>query len=94
MMQIDQRIIIIANACERLQRLTHILEFLGERVEVIAPEQLSTLASETRFRGVIVCPQSLPLDAMQAYASAVPWQPMLMMFDAAGLTHGHSNILG
>ncbi|MBV7314788.1 sigma-54-dependent Fis family transcriptional regulator [Shewanella sp. NIFS-20-20] len=93
-MQIDQRIIIIANSSERVIRLTNILEFLGEMVDVIAPDKLSQLATDNRYRGLVFCQRSVTQPVIQAHIGLVPWQPVLLLAGTSDDSPAASNVLG
>ncbi|WP_133407555.1 sigma-54 dependent transcriptional regulator [Parashewanella tropica] len=79
MMQIDQRILLVGNDLERFNRLTCVLEFLGEQVEHISLEQLSARTDGTRYRAIVIEVTSSELEAVRSLINALPWQPFIAL---------------
>ncbi|WP_417762040.1 sigma-54 dependent transcriptional regulator [Shewanella sp.] len=91
MMQIDQRIILVGTPSESANRLSCVLEFIGEQVEVITADTAEKLTPELRCRALILLTETLSELEQQLLISRLPWQPMLSMGSAAVEA---SNILG
>ncbi|RLV61758.1 sigma-54-dependent Fis family transcriptional regulator [Parashewanella curva] len=90
MMQIDQRILLVGNDSERFNRLTCVLEFLGEQVEKISLDRLSASTKDTRYRAIVFGVTVSELETVRALVSTLPWQPFIALsqeieFDAANL---------
>lgn len=83
MMHTDQRILLVGNPSERTSRLSCVLEFIGEQVEVVAPEAIDAQSPETRCRAMILVSDGIEDEALQSLMLKLPWQPMLLL--------GHSN---
>lgn len=83
MMHTDQRILLVGNPSERTSRLSCVLEFIGEQVEVVAPEAIDAQSPETRCRAMILVSDGIEDEARQSLMLKLPWQPMLLL--------GHSN---
>ncbi|MBB1268086.1 sigma-54-dependent Fis family transcriptional regulator [Shewanella sp. SR44-3] len=79
MMQIEQRILIVASPSERVTRLCCIFEFLGEQCELITPEKLSSLTEHTRFRAVVVASHVVSAEVLTSLQKTIPWQPILLL---------------
>lgn len=77
-MQTDQRILLIGPPSERLSRLYYIFEFLGEQIDTIAIESLSTCLQDTRFRALVISADNVSIETLKSLASQYPWQPMLL----------------
>ncbi|MGI1944573.1 sigma-54 dependent transcriptional regulator [Shewanella glacialipiscicola] len=92
MMQTDQRILLVGPPSERLSRLCSILDFLGEQVEQIVVENLSTSLNDTRFRALVILADAIEPEALKETAIQYPWQPILLLGSAGELQV--SNILG
>ncbi|MCH1920588.1 sigma-54 dependent transcriptional regulator [Shewanella sp. A3A] len=90
-MQIDQRIILVGTPSERANRLSCVLEFIGEQVEVITVDSAGKLTQEQRCRALILLTETLSELELQLLISHLPWQPMLIMGPASIEA---SNILG
>jgi len=86
MMQTDQRILLVGTQSERISRLSCILEFLGEQLELVSPVQLNEKVQNTRFRALIVDTDAIPADKLRPIAAQIPWQPILILgqIDALG----------
>ncbi|WP_323128495.1 sigma-54 dependent transcriptional regulator [Shewanella cyperi] len=86
MMQTDQRILLVGTQSERISRLSCILEFLGEQLELVSPVQLNEKVQNTRYRALIVETDAIPLDKLRPIAAQIPWQPILLLgpVDALG----------
>ncbi|MCH1924566.1 sigma-54-dependent Fis family transcriptional regulator [Shewanella sp. C32] len=91
MMQIDQRIILVGTPSESANRLSCVLEFIGEQVAVMTADAAEKLSPEGRCRALILLTDSLSELERQLLISRLPWQPMLIM-GAASIDA--SNILG
>ena len=91
-MQTDQRILLVGPPSERLSRLCSILDFLGEQVEQIVVENLSTSLNDTRFRALVILADAIEPEALKETAIQYPWQPILLLGSAGELQV--SNILG
>jgi sigma-54 specific flagellar transcriptional regulator A len=83
MMQIEQRILIVAPPSERVTRLCCIFEFLGEQSEIIELDKLSLLIEKTRFRALVLCADTLSAATIKTFQQALPWQPILLLGDDA-----------
>ncbi len=91
MMQIDQRIILVGTPSESANRLSCVLEFIGEQVAVMTADAAEKLSPEGRCRALILLTETLSELELQLLISRLPWQPMLIM-GAASIEA--SNILG
>ncbi|QSX39101.1 sigma-54-dependent Fis family transcriptional regulator [Shewanella sedimentimangrovi] len=85
-MQTDQRILLVGTQSERISRLSCILEFLGEQLELVSPVQLNEKVQNIRYRALIVETDAIPLDKLRPIAAQIPWQPILLLgpVDALG----------
>lgn len=92
MMQTDQRILLVGNQSERINRLSCVFEFLGEQVELVAIDKLELRIKNTRFRALVIAADSQSKELFQALAAKLPWQPILLLGEQDGITA--SNILG
>ncbi|WP_326490266.1 sigma-54 dependent transcriptional regulator [Shewanella sp. AS1] len=92
MMQTDQRILLVGNQSERVNRLSCIFEFLGEQVELLVIDKLEERVLKTRYRAVVIINDGHSTELLQSVASALPWQPILLLGQAANFTA--SNLLG
>ncbi|OEG74581.1 sigma-54-dependent Fis family transcriptional regulator [Shewanella colwelliana] len=92
MMQTDQRILLVGNQSERINRLSCVFEFLGEQVELLAVDKLEARISNTRFRALVIAQESQSKELLLSIAAKLPWQPILLLGE---LGEGNaSNILG
>ncbi|MGS0725763.1 sigma 54-interacting transcriptional regulator, partial [Shewanella sp. 0m-11] len=92
MMQTDQRILLIGNQSERINRLSCVFEFLGEQVELIDFDKLEMHTKQTRFRAIVLPSENQSKELTQSLASALPWQPILLLGERGDVKA--SNILG
>ncbi|MFB2679576.1 sigma-54 dependent transcriptional regulator [Shewanella mangrovisoli] len=92
MMQTDQRILLVGTPSERLNRLCCIFEFLGEQIEIVAIEKLSTNLQETRYRALVISTETVSVDELKSIANQYPWQPILSFGNVGELQA--ANILG
>ncbi|WP_286670336.1 sigma-54 dependent transcriptional regulator [Shewanella mesophila] len=92
MMQTDQRILLVGNQSERINRLSCVFEFLGEQVELLAVDKLEARVANTRFRALVIAQESQSKELLQSIAASLPWQPILLLGQSAGVSA--SNILG
>ncbi|WP_076410915.1 sigma-54-dependent Fis family transcriptional regulator [Shewanella sp. UCD-KL12] len=92
MMQTDQRILLVGNQSERINRLSCVFEFLGEQVELVAIDKLELRIKNTRFRALVIAADSQSKELFQALAAKLPWQPILLLGEQDGISA--SNILG
>ncbi|WP_372931268.1 sigma-54 dependent transcriptional regulator [Shewanella putrefaciens] len=92
MMQTDQRILLVGTPSERLSRLCCIFEFLGEQIEVIAPEKLNSYLQDTRYRALVLFTDTMPSDAIKLLATQFAWQPILLFGEIGDFQV--SNVLG
>lgn len=91
MMHTDQRILLVGPPSERTNRLSCVLEFIGEQVEVVAPDTIDAQSPETRCRAMILVADSVEGDALQSLMFKLPWQPMLLLGQSS---ISSSNLLG
>ncbi|MGB0893316.1 MAG: sigma-54 dependent transcriptional regulator [Parashewanella sp.] len=77
MMQIDQRILLVATDQQRFNRLACILEFLGEQVECVSFETLTALTENNRFRAIVIELTSALEGTLTPLFSKLPWQPFI-----------------
>jgi len=92
MMQTDQRILLVGNQSERINRLLCVFEFLGEQVELVAVDKLEVRIQNTRFRALVISAETQSKELLQSLAGTLPWHPILLLGDLTGVTA--SNILG
>ena len=92
MMQTDQRILLVGNQSERINRLSCVFEFLGEQVEMLAVDKLEARVANTRFRALVIAQESQSKELLQSIAASLPWQPILLLGQSAGVSA--SNVLG
>lgn len=92
MMQTDQRILLVGNHSERITRLSCVLEFLGEQVELLTAEKLKQRLQGVRFRAVVLATDEQSKELLQALSAQVPWQPLLL-FGTTTAAKG-SNLIG
>ncbi|WP_286670318.1 sigma-54 dependent transcriptional regulator [Shewanella psychrotolerans] len=92
MMQTDQRILLVGNQSERINRLSCVFEFLGEQVELLAVDKLEARVANTRFRALVIAQESQSKELLQSIAASLPWQPILLLGQGGGVSA--SNILG
>lgn len=92
MMQTDQRILLVGNQSERINRLSCVFEFLGEQVELLAVDKLEARVANTRFRALVIAQESQSKELLQSIAASLPWQPILLLGQSCGVSA--SNILG
>ncbi|ACA85900.1 sigma-54 dependent transcriptional regulator [Shewanella woodyi] len=92
MMQTDQRILLVGNQSERMNRLSCVFEFLGEQVELVAVDKLELRVHNTRFRALIISSDIQSKELLQTLAATLPWQPILLLGEMDGAVA--SNILG
>ncbi|GLP94978.1 sigma-54 dependent transcriptional regulator [Paraferrimonas sedimenticola] len=76
-MQTDQRILLVDNLSERVQRLFCVLEFLGEKVELRKLEEVANAAEPKRWRAVIIATDQITPEQISRVAAKLPWQPIL-----------------
>ncbi|PMG75004.1 sigma-54-dependent Fis family transcriptional regulator [Shewanella sp. 10N.286.51.B7] len=79
MMQIEQRILIVAEPSERVSRLCCIFEFLDEKHHVISTDDLASLSRESRFRALVIDTESVSPEFIKDVQSSIPWQPVLLI---------------
>ncbi|QPG58720.2 sigma-54-dependent Fis family transcriptional regulator [Shewanella eurypsychrophilus] len=91
-MQTDQRILLVGNQSERINRLSCVFEFLGEQVELVAIDKLELRLQNTRFRALVITADSQSKELFQSLARKLPWQPILLLGELEG--GSASNILG
>ncbi|SQH77550.1 putative DNA-binding response regulator in two-component system [Shewanella benthica] len=92
MMQTDQRILLVGNQSERINRLSCVFEFLGEQVELVAIDKLELRLRSTRYRALVIAVDSQSKELFQSLAGKLPWQPILLLGQQDGVNA--SNILG
>ncbi|ABV86684.1 sigma-54 dependent transcriptional regulator [Shewanella pealeana] len=92
MMQTDQRILLVGNQSERINRLSCVFEFLGEQVELIDFDKLETYTKQTRFRAIVLPSENQSKELIQSLTGTLPWQPFLMLGERGDIKT--SNILG
>ncbi|MBT1443052.1 sigma-54 dependent transcriptional regulator [Shewanella sp. JM162201] len=90
-MQTDQRILLVGNRTDRLNRLSFILEFLGEQLDFCGADSTEARISQTRYRALILDLSELSLEQVKAIAAKAPWQPVLLLGEADGLAN---NLIG
>lgn len=91
-MQTDQRILLVGNQTERINRLSCVFEFLGEQVELVGFDKLELHTKQARFRAIVLPAEAQSKELIQSLAGALPWQPFLLQGDVADIKA--SNILG
>ncbi|MCL1057832.1 sigma-54-dependent Fis family transcriptional regulator [Shewanella gelidimarina] len=91
-MQKDQRILLVGNQSERINRLSCVFEFLGEQVELVGFDKLELHTKQARFRAIVLPAEAQSKELIQSLAGALPWQPFLLLGDVADVKA--SNILG
>ncbi|MDB2386223.1 sigma-54-dependent Fis family transcriptional regulator [Shewanella sp.] len=91
-MQTDQRILLVGNQSERINRLSCVFEFLGEKVELIDLDKLELQTKQTRYRAVVLPSENKPKALIQSLAGALPWQPFLLLGNVYDATA--PNVLG
>lgn len=79
MMQIEKRILLVGLPSERLNRLSCILEFLGERVDIVSADELIVLTRDTSYRTVILDDAYQSTPTLQALIRQLHWQPFLVL---------------
>ncbi|WP_041419752.1 sigma-54 dependent transcriptional regulator [Shewanella violacea] len=92
MMLTDQRILLVGNQSERINRLSCVFEFLGEQVELVAIDKLELRLKTTRYRALVIAADSQSKELLQSLAGKLPWQPILLLGEHDGVNA--SNILG
>lgn len=92
MMETDQRILLVGNQSERINRLSCVFEFLGEQVELITVDKLELRLKNTRFRVLIISADMESKALLQSLAVTLPWQPILLLGDMEDIVA--SNVLG
>ncbi|ABO23231.1 sigma-54-dependent Fis family transcriptional regulator [Shewanella loihica] len=92
MMQTDQRILLVGNQSERINRLSCVFEFLGEQVELLAVDRLESRMSNTRYRALVIAQEAQSKTLLQSIATSMPWQPILLLGSNGDVTAG--NVLG
>ncbi|MFT5790288.1 MAG: sigma-54 specific flagellar transcriptional regulator A [Shewanella sp.] len=92
MMQTDQRILLVGNQSERINRLSCVFEFLGEQVELVGFDKLELHTKQARFRAIVLPAETQSKELIQSLAGALLWQPFLLLGDVADVKA--SNILG
>ncbi len=92
MIHTDQRILIVGSQTERVNRLSCVFEFIGEQVELLDVDKLESYASKTRFRAMVIPPESQSKQLLQSVTRSSPWQPVLLLGQSDTITA--SNILG
>ncbi|BAJ01399.1 sigma-54-dependent Fis family transcriptional regulator [Shewanella violacea] len=88
----DQRILLVGNQSERINRLSCVFEFLGEQVELVAIDKLELRLKTTRYRALVIAADSQSKELLQSLAGKLPWQPILLLGEHDGVNA--SNILG
>ena len=91
-METDQRILLVGNQSERINRLSCVFEFLGEQVELITVDKLELRLKNTRFRVLIISADMESKALLQSLAVTLPWQPILLLGDMEDIVA--SNVLG
>ncbi|WP_153913914.1 sigma-54 dependent transcriptional regulator [Shewanella sp. TC10] len=91
MMQIEQRILIVAEPSERVSRLCCIFEFLDEKHHIITTDDLASLTRESRFRALVIDTESVSPEFIKDVQSSIPWQPVLLI---GALEVNGVNVLG
>ncbi|ARD23220.1 MULTISPECIES: sigma-54 dependent transcriptional regulator [Shewanella] len=79
MMQIEQRILIVAEPSERVSRLCCIFEFLDEKHHLISTDDLAPLTRDSRFRALVIDTESVSAEFIKDVQSSIPWQPVLLI---------------
>ena len=92
MMQTDQRILLVGNQSERINRLSCVFEFLGEQVELLAVDKLESRMSNTRYRALVIAQEAQSKTLLQSIATSMPWQPILLLGANGDVSAG--NVLG
>ncbi|MBQ4891155.1 sigma-54-dependent Fis family transcriptional regulator [Shewanella sp. MMG014] len=78
-MQIEQRILIVAEPSERVSRLCCIFEFLDEKHHLISTDDLAPLTRDSRFRALVIDTESVSAEFIKDVQSSIPWQPVLLI---------------
>ena len=91
-MQTDQRILLVGNQSERINRLSCVFEFLGEQVELLAVDKLESRMSNTRYRALVIAQEAQSKTLLQSIATSMPWQPILLLGAKGDVSAG--NVLG
>ncbi|MGI3001823.1 sigma-54 dependent transcriptional regulator [Shewanella algae] len=91
MMHTDQRILLVGNPSERTSRLSCVLEFIGEQVDVVAHEAIEAQSPETRCRAMVLLSDGVEDETLQSLMLKLPWQPMLLLGQSSA---NSSNLLG
>ncbi|MDR8524474.1 sigma-54 dependent transcriptional regulator [Shewanella fidelis] len=91
-MQTDQRILLVGNQSERINRLSCVFEFLGEQVELVDFDKLNLYTKQTRFRAIVLPSENQTPELIQSLTAALPWQPILLL--GGGCNAKASNVLG
>ncbi|MCL1040876.1 sigma-54-dependent Fis family transcriptional regulator [Shewanella marisflavi] len=91
-MHTDQRILLVGNQSERINRLSCVFEFLGEQVELLPVDKLESRMSNTRYRALVIAQEAQSKTLLQSIATSMPWQPILLL--GANGDVSASNILG
>ncbi|MGS0682922.1 sigma-54 dependent transcriptional regulator [Shewanella sp. 125m-7] len=92
MMQTDQRILLVGNQSERINRLSCVFEFLGEQVELIDFDKLDAYTKQMRFRAIVLPSENNTKELIQSLAGVLPWQPILLLGEKGDIKS--SNVLG
>ncbi|QYJ83712.1 MULTISPECIES: sigma-54 dependent transcriptional regulator [Shewanella] len=92
MMHTDQRILLVGNQSERINRLSCVFEFLGEQVELLAVDKLESRMSNTRYRALVIAQEAQNKTLLQSIATSMPWQPILLLGSNGDVSAG--NVLG
>lgn len=90
-MHTDQRILLVGNPSERTSRLSCVLEFIGEQVDVVAHEAIEAQSPETRCRAMVLLSDGVEDETLQSLMLKLPWQPMLLLGQSSA---NSSNLLG
>ncbi|WP_280638587.1 sigma-54 dependent transcriptional regulator [Shewanella carassii] len=91
MMHTDQRILLVGTPSERTSRLSCVLEFIGEQVDVVAHEAIEAQSPETRCRAMVLLSDGVEDETLQSLMLKLPWQPMLLLGQSSA---NSSNLLG
>ncbi|WP_076540217.1 sigma-54 dependent transcriptional regulator [Shewanella sp. UCD-KL21] len=91
MMQIEQRILIVADPSERVSRLCCIFDFLDEKFHLVTQDDLASLTADSRYRALVIDTQSVTTEFIKGVQSSMPWQPVLLLGENQINT---SNVLG
>lgn len=90
-MHTDQRILLVGTPSERTSRLSCVLEFIGEQVDVVAHEAIEAQSPETRCRAMVLLSDGVEDETLQSLMLKLPWQPMLLLGQSSA---NSSNLLG